>query len=377
MAEDQDKSSKTEEATPHRLEKAREDGQVARSKELTTFTMLMGGAVALTMMGGHMFAETRTMMEQAFTFDRHGIQEPDLMLVGLGQMATQGLYALLPVFLFTTVLALVSPMLLGGFLISAKSLKPQASRLNPISGFKRIFSSQALSELAKVLVKILLLGSIASLYLYSHYDEFIHLIKQPVDLAIGNVMSLATEACRIIVLALLAVILIDVPYQLWHHAKQLRMSKDEIKREHKEIEGDPLTKSRIRAQQQAMARQRMMSKVPDADVIITNPTHYAVALSYDDKSLAAPRVVAKGADAVAQRIREIGGEHRVPIIEAPRVARTLFRYVDLDREIPTELFRVVAEILAWAVGLKKGKVFDRAKLKALKNLDVPESMRVD
>lgn len=377
MADDQDKTDKTEEATPHRIKKAREDGQVARSRELTTFTMLMGGIVALTAMGGHLFAETKTIMEQAFSFDQYGIQEADQMLVHLGEQTTRGLHALLPIFLFTAVLALVSPMLLGGFLISAKSLNPQLSRLNPISGFKRIFSSQAVSELAKVIVKILLLGSIAFLYLFSHYDEFINLIKQSVDLAIKNLMSLTSEACRVIVLSLLAVILIDVPYQLWHHAKQLRMSKDEIKREHKEMDGDPQIKARIRSQQQAMARRRMMSKIPTADVIITNPTHYAVALSYDEKSFAAPRVVAKGTNTTALRIREIGSKHKIPIIEAPKVARTLFRYVDLDREIPVELFSVVAEILAWAVGLKRGQVVDRDKLKALKDLDVPQLMRVD
>ena len=180
-------------------------------------------------------------------------------------------------------------------------------------------------------------------------------MDQPLQQALADALRLAAMACALMVLSLIVVILIDVPYQLWSHSKKLRMSKEEVKREHKESEGDPHLKAKIRGQQQAMARNRMMTQVPDADVIVTNPTHYAVALKYEEQRMNAPRVVAKGADAVAARIRELGAEHRVPLLEAPPLARSLYRHVDLDREIPGPLYTAVAEVLVWAFRLKRAR----------------------
>src|SRR5690606_29077096 len=228
--------------------------------------------------------------------------------------------------------------LLGGWLLSAKSLQPQFSKLNPMKGLGRIFSSQALAELGKVLAKALLVGSVITFFLRAKIGEFLALMNQPIQQALVNALTLAATACAIMVACLMLVILIDVPYQLWTHAKKLRMSKEELVREHKESDGDPQMKSRIRSLQQSMARKRMMSKIPDADVIITNPTHYAVALRYEPERMAAPRVVAKGADAVAAKIRELGREHNVPLLEAPPLARALYAHVDLDREVPGELY---------------------------------------
>ncbi|NIC04270.1 flagellar biosynthesis protein FlhB, partial [Billgrantia bachuensis] len=323
MADESSDQEKTEEATPRRLEKAREDGQVARSRELTTFMLLLGGVVGMWSMGAMLYDQLGLVMEQAFLFERRQAFETGPMLSNVLDLGTRTLLTMLPLFLLLTVVALVAPALLGGWLISAKSLKPQMSKLNPFKGLKRMFGTQALIELFKAVAKSILIGGVGMAYLYFKRGEFLSLMDQPTTQALARALMMAAEACGWMVLTLLVVILIDVPYQLWSHAKKLRMSKDEVKREHKESEGDPHVKARIRSQQQAMARGRMMSKVPEADVIITNPTHYAVALQYDEKGMSAPRVVAKGADMVAARIRELGEEAGVPLLQAPPLARAL------------------------------------------------------
>lgn len=353
MADDSSDQEKTEAATPRRVEKAREDGQVARSRELTTFLLLLGGIGGLWGMGGMLYDQLGTVMEQAFLFERQHAFDSAAMLAHFWVLGERTLFALLPLFVLMTVLALAAPSLLGGLLISAKSLQPQLSKLNPLKGLKRMFSTQALAELGKAIAKSLLVGSVAVFFLKAHIGELMSLAEMPLQQALASALRLAALACGLIVLALIVVVGIDVPYQLWSHAKKLRMSKEEIRRESKESDGDPHVKGRIRAQQQAMARSRMMSKVPTADVIVTNPTHYAVALSYQEGQMGAPRVVAKGAEAVAARIRELGREHGVPLLEAAPLARALYYHVDLDREIPAELYTAVAEVLAWAYRLKR------------------------
>ncbi|MEA3252771.1 MAG: flagellar biosynthesis protein FlhB [Pseudomonadota bacterium] len=353
MADNSSDEEKTEDPTPRRLEKAREEGQVARSRELSTFLMLLGGVIGLWTMGGMLYDQLGLVMEQSFIFDRGITFDTARMMSSVWVLGSNTLFALIPLFLLLAVIAIVAPALLGGWLISGKSLQPKFSKLNPAKGLKKMVSTQALAELAKAVAKSLLTGSVAFVFLWYKRDEFLGLMNQPVQQAFYHAMQLTAICSGLIVLSLVVVILIDVPYQLWSHNKQLRMTKDEIKKEHKESEGDPQVKGRIRQQQQAMARGRMMSKVPEADVIVTNPTHYAVALSYRDSDMGAPRVVAKGADAVAARIREIGDEHRIPRLEAPPLARALYRHVDLDREIPADLYTAVAEVLAWAFRLRQ------------------------
>ncbi|WP_461482303.1 flagellar biosynthesis protein FlhB [Porticoccus sp.] len=374
MADETSEEDKTEAASPRRLEKAREEGQVARSRELTTFMLLAMGLGTLWSIGGMFYGRLGQMMEQAFLFDRSQAFQVEPMLSKSVHLVQQSLLNLLPFFLAMTIVALVSPMLLGGAMISGKSLMPQLSRLNPMKGLKRIFSVQALIELAKVLAKATVFGGVLVLFLGDRLPEFIALMEQPLQQALLSSLYLLITTCGVLVLALFVVVLIDVPYQLWHHAKQLRMSKEELKREHKESDGDPMVKSRIRAQQQAMARQRMMSNLPSADVIITNPTHYAVALRYEDKGSSAPRVVAKGVDEVAKRIRLVGAEHSIPVLEAPPLARALYRHVDLEQEIPAQLYTAVAEVLAWVFSLRRARQEGGEVIAAPTNLPVPESM---
>ncbi|SEL75494.1 flagellar biosynthesis protein FlhB [Halomonas daqiaonensis] len=376
MADQDSDEEKTEEATPRRLEKSREEGQVARSRELATFMLLLGGVIGLWSMGSMLYDQLGVVMEQAFLFERRHALETTPMLANALNLGQRTLYALLPLFLLLTVVALVAPALLGGWLISAKSLKPQLSKLDPFKGLKRLFGVQALVELAKAIAKSVLVGSVAIAFLYLNRGEFMALMDQPIQQALAKAMWMAAQASGLMVLTLLVVILIDVPYQLWSHAKKLRMSKDEVKREHKESEGDPQVKARIRQQQQAMARGRMMSKVPEADVIITNPSHYAVALQYQETGMSAPRVVAKGADAVAARIREVGEEHGVPRLAAPPLARALYQHVDLDAEIPMDLYTAVAEVLAWAFGLKRAAKEGGEAPPSPENLPVPASLEV-
>lgn len=353
MADNDSDQEKTEEATPRRKEKAREEGQVARSRELNTFLLLLGGVIGLYSMGKMLYDQLGAVMEQAFLFERRQAMESIPMLVNALDLGQRTLFTMMPLFLLLAVIALVAPGLMGGWLISGKSMQPKFSKLNPIKGVKRIFSTQALIELAKAIAKSILVGGVAATFLYFNIGKFMALMDQPIQQALSNALTMAAQAAGLMVLVLIVVILIDVPFQLWDNAKKLRMSQEEVKREHKESEGDPHVKARIRQQQQAMARGRMMSKVPQADVIITNPTHYAIALVYQEGSMGAPRLVAKGADAVAARIREIGEEAGVPRLQAAPLARALYYHVDIEAEVPAELYTAVAEVMAWAYRLKQ------------------------
>lgn len=371
MADSDSDDEKTEEATPRREEKAREEGQVARSRELTTFLILLGGVIGLSTMGMALFSHLGTVMEQAFLFERRQALETLPMLVTALDIGQRTLLSLMPMFLLLALIAAVAPTLLGGFLISAKSMQPKLSKLDPIKGLGRMFSSQALIELFKALAKSVLIGGISAAFMYLNIGKFLALMDQSISTALANTLIMAAQAAGLMVLALIAVILIDVPFQLYSHAKKLRMSKEEVKREHKESEGDPQVKARIRQQQQAMARGRMMNEVPDADVVITNPSHFAVALVYREGSMGAPRVVAKGADAVATRIREIAEEAGVPRLEAPPLARALYFHVDLEQEVPARLYTAVAEVMAWAFQLKQAP---SAGIEAPVSLPVPDDM---
>ncbi len=347
------KEDQTEAATPRRIEKAREEGQVARSREMNTFVMLLAGIAGLWLLGGHLYDELGQVMEQALLFDRAQLFDTARMLSTLWTLAQTALFALAPFFALMVLAALAAPALLGGLVIPLKAVRPQFSRVNPISGLARLFSVQVLVELAKAIAKASLIGLVIYTFLRNHLDQLLTLPHMPAQKALAAMMSLTASACAMCVASLIIVVGMDVPYQLWTYAKNLRMSKEEQRQEHKNSDGDPHVKAKIRQVQQARARRRMMSKVPKADVIVTNPSHFAVALSYQKEKNGAPRVVAKGADDVALRIREIATEHHLPILEAPPLARALYFHVDLDREIPLELYTVVAEVVAWAIRLKR------------------------
>lgn len=377
MAEEQSQDQeKTEDPSARRLQKSREEGQVARSRELTTFVILFGGVLMLWVLGSTMYQNLGLVMEQAFLFERLQVSEAGPMLQNVLELGQSALLALLPLFAVMMLLALIAPALLGGWVISAKAMAPKFSKLNPITGLKRVFSTQALAELGKAIAKSVLVGSVLMLFLWNQKANFLRLMSLDVKAALSEAMGMAALACFLMILTLLVVVAFDVPFQLFTHTKKLRMSKEEVKRENKETEGDPHVKGKIRQQQQAMARRRMMSEVPQADVIVTNPTHYAVALKYDDSNMGAPRVVAKGTDLVALRIRELGDEAQVPQLEAPPLARALHTHVDLGHEIPAPLYTAVAEVLAWAFQLKRAREGAALTPPTPKNITVPDDYEV-
>ncbi|CAG4918704.1 flagellar biosynthesis protein FlhB [Paraburkholderia gardini] len=373
MAEDSD-LEKTESATPRRIEKAREEGQVARSRELSTFALLSAGFFGTWAMSGSIGEHTQNMLRAAFTFDHATVFETRSMLIGAGVVGREGLSVLFPVLALTGVAALLAPLALGGWLISTKSWEPKFSRLDPIAGLGRMFSINGPIQLGLSFAKTLVVGIIGTTAILNRRDEILALAMQPMHEAFANAVHLIGVCCGMTVAGMALVAALDVPYQLWSYHKKLRMTKDEVKREHRENEGDPHVKGRIRQQQRAIARRRMMGEVPKADVVVTNPTHFAVALKYTDGEMRAPKVVAKGVNLVAARIRELAVENNVPLLEAPPLARALYHNVELNREIPGPLYGAVAEVLAWVYQLKRFRDEGGEKPVAPTEFDVPAEL---
>ncbi|QBQ96333.1 flagellar type III secretion system protein FlhB [Paraburkholderia pallida] len=373
MAEDSD-LEKTESATPKRLEKAREEGQVARSRELSTFALLSAGCFGAWLLSGTIGEHLQTMLRGALTFNHAGAFETKRMLTGAGVAAREGLFALLPVLALTGAAALLAPMALGGWLFSTQALQVKFSRLNPVSGLGRIFSVNGPIQLGMSLAKTLVVGVIGGSALWMRREEVLGLAMQPPPRAFADAFHLIAVCSATTVAGMFVVAAIDVPYQLWSYHRKLRMTKEEVKREHRENEGDPHVKGRIRQQQRAMARRRMMTQVPKADVVVTNPTHFAVALKYADGEMRAPKVVAKGVNLVAARIRELATEHNVPLLEAPPLARALYYNVDINREIPGPLYGAVAQVLAWVYQLKRFREHGGDVPMAPTDLDVPPEL---
>lgn len=373
MAEESD-LEKTEPASPGRLEKAREEGQVARSRELVTFVMLSTGLAATWIMGETIGSDLSGALRNSLKFERATAFDPAHMIVQSGVVILQAMHALMPLLFAMLIAALVAPMLLGGWLFSGKSLAPNFSKLNPVAGVGRMFSTESLAELTKTIVKSILVGGVAWWVISGNLGQIMDLMREPLHQALPHTMRLMATCCALIIGSLLLVAAIDVPYQLWSHAHKLRMSREDLRQEQKENDGDPQIKAQIRRQQQQVAKRRMMAEVPKADIIVTNPTHFAVALKYRDKEMRAPRVVAKGADLVALRIRAMAMEHNVPILEAPPLTRALFRHTQLGDEIPAALYAAAAEVLAWAYQLQRAGSEGGAVPRTPENLPVPQAL---
>ncbi|WP_322077828.1 flagellar biosynthesis protein FlhB [Burkholderia cepacia] len=373
MADESD-LDKTEAATPRRREKAREEGQVARSRELASFALLAAGFYGAWLLAGPSGGHLQAMLRGAFMFDRATAFDTNRMLSAAGSASLEGFAALLPLLALTGVAALLAPMALGGWLISQKTFELKFDRLNPISGLGRIFSIQGPIQLGMSIAKTLVVGGIGGIAIWRSKDELLGLAMQPLGVALPDALHLVAVCCGTTVAGMLVVAALDVPYQIWQYNKKLRMTKEEVKREHRENEGDPHVKGRIRQQQRAIARRRMMAAVPKADVVVTNPTHFAVALQYTDGEMRAPKVVAKGVNLVAARIRELAAEHNVPLLEAPPLARALYHNVELEREIPGSLYSAVAEVLAWVYQLKRFRSEGGAFPAVPVDLDVPADL---
>ncbi|EOW2309518.1 flagellar biosynthesis protein FlhB [Proteus mirabilis] len=372
MAEDSD-LEKTEEPTPHKREKAKKDGQIVRSKELSSVLMILGGVSLLWMSGRFITRELYAMLTEGFTFNHHIIGNENLLIPRFASLMKQAVFALSPVFLGLVLVAIGGSAVLGGINFSSKSIKFDPKKWNPISGLKRIFSMNALAELFKAILKSLFVGLAATVFLWHNWNDILHLITLPPLSALANAMQLLIFAVYIAVFMLIPMVAFDIIFQIRSHLKKLRMTRQEIKDEFKQQEGDPQLKARIRQQQHEMSRRRMMADVPKADVIVTNPTHYAVALQYNDK-MVAPKVLAKGAGAIALKIKEIGAEHRIPLLEAPPLARALYRHSEIGQAIPATLYAAVAEVLAWVYQLRRWKTEGGLKPKQPMKLPVPPAL---
>ena len=372
MAEDND--DKTESPTPQRLEKAREEGQIPRSRELTSLLILLVGVCIIWIGGESLARRLAALLSSGLRFDHRIINDPNLILGQIILLIREAMLGLLPLIAGVAVVALIGPVMLGGLVFSGKSLSLKLDKLNPLPGIKRMFSAQSAAELVKALLKAALVGSVTGFYLWSHWPDMMHLISQSPLTAMGNALNLVGLCALLVALGVIPMVGFDVFWQIHSHIKKLRMSRQDIRDEFKQSEGDPHVKGRIRQMQRAAARRRMMADVPKADVIVTNPTHYSVALQYDESKMSAPKVVAKGAGLVALRIRELAAEHRVPVLEAPPLARALYRHADIGQQIPGQLYAAVAEVLAWVWQLKRWRLAGGQRPQKPENLPVPEAL---
>ena len=374
MAEDT-AQEKTEEPTERRLEDSRKKGQTARSKELNILLSLMAAAIGMVFLGQYLIADLHEMMTQGLGFEPSRVRTTDQMFEVIRGQAALGLSAILPTLGLLVFAAFLGPVALGGLVFSLESLSPKLEKINPLKGLGRMFGLQSLMELIKALGKFLLVGSVAILIIYSSMNTIIGLGFMSIFSALASAGDLLLWSFIGFSAVLILVAAIDVPFQLWNHNKQLKMTMQEVKDEMKESDGRPEVKSQIRRMQRQLSEQRMMDSVPMADVIITNPTHYAVALKYDQEGLGAPRVVAKGQDFMALKIREVAEANNVPIFEAPPLARALHGMVEIGHEIPGDLFKAVAQVLAYIFQLKTLGQQTPVKPVAPSYFDVPDKYR--
>jgi flagellar biosynthetic protein FlhB len=370
MAAEDSELERTEPASQKRLDDARAEGNIARSPELNAFVVTISALGVLWFTGGALMDGMKRLMVQGLTLDSAFVQEPRQMAERLYAFSSDALMVGAPLLIITVIAALAAPMAIGGWSFVPSAVGPRFSRINPVSGLGRMFSSRGLAELGKALMKAGVIGGVGALVLWNARDSMMELAAQPVEAAVGSLGNLVMVSTLLIASTMILIAAVDVPMQLWQHAKQLRMTKEDVKREAKEAEGDPHVKAAIRAQQRAAAKKRMMADVPKADVIVTNPTHYAVALKYDE-SMRAPTVIAKGADLLAARIRGVGEANNIPILEAPPLARALFTHTDLGQQVPEKLYTAVAEVLAYVFQLK---AHGASGLKPLGEVEVPAEL---
>ena len=353
MAEESDNGQeKTEQPTPKKLRDAKKKGQVPRSKELNSMTTMVFGAIGLLFMGGYMIGGISGFMTRGFTLSREDVFSSAAVIERLDMAVADALGSIAPFLFLMTAVAIFTPLLIGGWAFSLEAMAFKGDRINPIAGFKRIFSTKGLMELVKSMAKFLVVSAVAVVFLWSKSDEFLSLGSQSLTLALQNGAWLIGLSFLVVSSALILIAAIDVPFQLWDHAQKLKMTLQEVRDELKDTEGKPEVKSRVRQVQQEMAQRRMMEAVPEADVVITNPTHYAVALKYDHDSMSAPVVLAMGRDLVALKIREIAKFHEIEIFEAPPLARALYAGCKIDQEIPSQLYFAVAQVLAFVFQLR-------------------------
>ncbi|MBH3407111.1 flagellar biosynthesis protein FlhB [Pseudomonas glycinae] len=378
MAESESGQDKTEDPTEKRKKDSREKGEIARSKELNTLAIMLAGSAALLIFGGMLAQELMDLMRQNFTLSREVIMDERSMATFLMNSGLQALLAIQPIMITLLLAAFLGPIALGGWLFAAGSLAPKFSRMNPAAGLKRMFSMKAVVELLKALAKFLITLGVALVVLNSDIDDLLRIAHEPLDRAIIHSLQLVGWSSLWLACGLIIIAAVDVPVQIWESIKKLKMTKQEVRDEHKDQEGRPEVKQRIRQVQREMSQRRMMAAIPDADVVITNPTHYAVALKYDAEKGGAPMLLAKGSDFLALKIREIAVANNVMLLESPALARSIYYSTELEEEIPGGLYLAVAQVLAYVYQIRQHRAGKGKFPEPLKDdLPIPQDLRRD
>ncbi|MBV9826695.1 MAG: flagellar biosynthesis protein FlhB [Alphaproteobacteria bacterium] len=355
MSDTSGADARTEQPTERRLEKAREEGSIVRAHGAAGTAVLLAGACVLLAGGGRMAELLKLSLGAGLDLAPDYMRDPDRLLAATARVVRPGLTALAPFLLLMVVVAFVADAVVGGWVISSRPLMPNMSRINPLSGFRRLFSQAALAEIVKALLKFMVVAGVAAWLIAGRLHGFLHVGADTWPGAVQDAAGLIETIFLILAACLAAVSLLEVPYQLHAFRGELKMSRQEIKDEQRELDGSPQTRRRIRGLRLRLARMRMMTEVPKADVVIINPEHYAAALRYREGGMAAPRLVAKGTGMVALRIRTVAGEHGVPVVEVPPLARSICRFVELGDEIPVGLYGAVAEVLAYVYRLRTAR----------------------
>ncbi|MBB3101826.1 flagellar biosynthesis protein FlhB [Azomonas macrocytogenes] len=377
MAENENGADKSEEPTEKRRREAKEKGQLARSRELGTVVVTLGGIGGLLISGGSIGQSLIAVMQGSFDLPRATLLDESAMSMLLVASGLLVLKALLPFLLALSVASIAGAVSLGGWLFSGQALALNFSRLNPVSGLQRMFSSKSLVELLKALAKFLVVLLVALAVLCAYAEDLISIAKQPLETAILHSMEIVGWSSLWMACGLILIAAVDVPYQLWDNRQKLMMTKQEVRDEYKDSDGKPEVKSRIRQLQREMLQRRMMQAVPEADVVITNPTHFAVALKYDATKASAPLLVAKGGDFMALKIREIAQEHQVMVMESPALARAVYHSTEIDREIPAGLYLAVAQVLAYVYQLRQYQAGKGRRPDPLRDVPIPADLRRD
>ena len=351
MADNSSAQEKTEQPTAKRLDDAKKKGQVPRSKELNTMLIMAVAALSFIMIGQTMVNDLSDVLKTNFQISREDIFDSRAILRFFYAAIIDGFFLLMPFFGIMIVAALLAPMSIGGWSFSIEAMQPKFSKLNPIKGMKKVFSVKGLVEMIKAMAKFILVAAVAMIVIWANMNEFLQLGNESLDSALSHAAELLASGFMSVTVALIIIALIDVPFQIWDHSKQMRMTKQEVKDEMKDTEGKPEVKGKIRQLQREFAEKRMMDAIPDADVVITNPTHFAVALKYNSE-MRAPLVLAKGADLVAANIRRIAEESEILLVETPPLARALYHNTEIGEEIPHGLYVAVAQILAYVYQLR-------------------------
>ena len=377
MAEDTGQE-RTEQPTPRRIQQAREKGQVPTSRELNTMLMMLIAGASIMFVGPGIVEDFLQMFKQYLNISRENIFDTTSMPVLLEEAIIDALITLSPFFTLMVLSALAGPLMMGGVTFSTQALSFKWDKLNPITGMGRVFSKKGLVELVKALLKFIIIGTTAILFLYSEADTYLGLGNEPLVQALPHMANLLVWSFLTIASVLVFIALIDVPFQIFDYTQQLKMTFQEIKDENKDTEGNPDVKGRVKNTQREIAQRRMMAEVPKADVIITNPEHYSVAIKYEPDGMTAPIVVAKGVDIMAMQIRKIAREHEVPILQAPPLARALHHTTEIDEEIPAALYLAVAQVLAYIFKLRTDPRWNKRKKEhKINDLPIPDDMKFD